>query len=205
VNLSQFLQIGTFMAQGLSPVIGLSIILLEIPIKKWFINFIKTVLSMTGIAYFILGQISSPPFPDPWQLLLYSLTVSIFLHFLDIRNPDKTTKVLGVVLIVAHLFSQWWEIPMFIIVHLGLFGYGYGYLGSIDQLYLILVFYLALRLSNISIAKKDLMLLSAPIIFSTLAFCLNPIMISYVTPTWFFARCLSCFCLGKFFLERSVL
>jgi len=190
--------------QGFSPVIGLSLILLEIPIKKWYLTFIKIALPTLGIVYCILGQIiSNSAFPDYWQILLYSIAVSLFLHLLERKNPDKTTKVLGIVLIVTHLFSQYWEIPLFIIVHLGLLGY--GYLGSVDQLYLVLVFYLALRFSNISIAKKDLIILSIPLIFSTLAFYFYPIIISYVSPLWFLARLISCICLGVFFLEESVL
>ena len=55
------------MAQGISPVIGLSIILLEIPIKKWYLTFIKTVLPALGVAYCIFGQISYHAFPDYWQ------------------------------------------------------------------------------------------------------------------------------------------
>jgi len=159
-------------------------------------------LPTIGIAYCILGQISNPAYPDYWQFLLYSTAISVFLHFLQARNPDNNTKVLGLVLIVSHLFSQYWEIPIFIMAHLGLL---YGYLGSIDQLYLILVFYLALRFSNISIAKRDLITLSIPLVFTTLAFYFYPVIISYVSPLWFFARLLSCFCLGKFFIERSVL
>jgi len=189
-------------AQGLSPVLGLFIILFEFNIKKWILTFIKTVLPTIGIAYCILGQISNPAYPDYWQFLLYSTAISVFLHFLQARNPDNNTKVLGLVLIVSHLFSQYWEIPIFIMAHLGLL---YGYLGSIDQLYLILVFYLALRFSNISIAKRDLITLSIPLVFTTLAFYFYPVIISYVSPLWFFARLLSCFCLGKFFIERSVL
>lgn len=200
-----FFQTIMLIVQGLSPIAGLLIILIEVRVKEWYLNFIKVVLPALGIAYCILGLISNPTFPDYWQVLLYGLTVSLFLHLLQRKNPDKNAKVLGIVLIVTHLFSQYWEIPMFIIVHLGLFGYGYGYLGSIDQLYLILVFYLALRFSNISIAKKDLILLSAPIMFSTLAFFFYPVMISYVSTLWFLVRCFSCFCLGKFFVERSVL
>lgn len=188
-------------AQGLSPVAGLLIILFEVKIKKWFLNFIKTILPIFGISYCILGQTTNPPFPDYWQILLYSLSMSVFLHLLQNRNPDKNAKVLGITLIVSHLFSQYWEIPIFIIVHLGILGY--GYLGSIDQLYLVLIFYLALRFSNISIAKRDLVTLSIPLVFTTLAFYFYPVIISYVSPLWFFARFLSCFCLGKFFIERS--
>ena len=189
-------------AQGLSPVAGLLIILSEIKVKKRLITFTKTILSIFSISYCILGQITNPPFPDYWQILLYSLSMSVFLHLLQNRNPDKNAKVLGITLIVSHLFSQYWEIPIFIMAHLGLL---YGYLGSIDQLYLILVFYRALRFSNISIAKRDLITLSIPLVFTTLAFYFYPVIISYVSPLWFFARLLSCFCLGKFFIERSVL
>jgi len=156
-----------------------------------------------GITYYILGQILNPPFPDSPQVLLYSLTISLFLHFLDKKNPDKTTRVLGIVLIVTHLFSQFWEIPMFIMGHLEIMGY--VYLGSIDQLYLILVFYLALRFCNISIAKKDLIILLTPIIFTTIAFIFDSVIYTSVPPLWFFSRCLSCFCLGKFILDRSAL
>jgi len=192
-----------FMLHGLLPVAGLLIILFEVNVKEWYLNFIKTVLPFAGIAYCILGQISNPPFPDYWQFLLYSFTISILLHFLQKKNPYKNTKVLGIVLIITHLFSQYWEIPLFIIVHLGLLGY--GYLGSVDQLYLILVFYLALRFSNISIAKKDLITLSIPLISTSLAFYFYPVVISYVSPLWFLVRLISCFCLGKFFVERSIL
>ena len=127
-----------FIVQGLSPVVGMSIILLNISIKKWYLTFIKTVLATIGITYFILGFTSKHMFPDYWQVLLYSITISLFTHFLQRKNPDKNTNVLGIVLIVTHLFSQFWEIPMFIMGHLEIMGY--VYLGSIDQLYLILVF-----------------------------------------------------------------
>jgi len=191
------------MAQGFSPVIGLSIILLEIPIKKWYLTFIKTVLPSLGIAYCISGQISHYAFPDYWQIFLYSIVISLFLHFLQRKYPDKNAKVLGVVFIVNHLFSQYWEIPFFIMVHIGILGI--GYLGSIDQLYLILVFYLALKFSNISIAKGDLIILLTPLVFTTISYLLDPVIYSYVPPQWFIVRCVNCFCLGKFFLERSEL
>ena len=160
-------------------------------------------LPTMGIAYCILGQISNPAFPDYWQIFLYSIAVSLFLHFLQRKYPDKNAKVLGVVLIVNHLFSQYWEVPIFIMVHIGMLGI--GYLGSIDQLYLILVFYIALRFSNISIAKGDLIILLTPLVFTTITYLLDPVIYSYVPPQWFIVRCVNCFCLGKFFLERSEL
>ena len=160
-------------------------------------------LPIMGIAYCILGQIFSPAFPDYWQIFLYSLAVSFFLHFLQRKYPDKNAKVLGVVLIINHLFSQYWEVPIFIMVHIGMLGI--GYLGSIDQLYLILVFYIALRFSNIYISKRDLIILLTPLVFTTITYILDPVIYSYVPPQWFIVRCINCFCLGKFFLERSEL
>lgn len=139
--------------------------------------------------------------PDYWQVMLYSIAISLFIHLFQDRNPDKGSKVIGISLIVSHLLSQWWEIPLFIIAHLGLLGY--EYFSSIDQLYLITVFYMALIFTNISIAKRDLLLLLTPLVFTSLAFYFKPVIIDYVTPLWLFARILSCFCLGKFFIERS--
>ena len=190
-------------AQDLSPVAGLLVINLEVNVKKWFLTFIKTVLPIIGISYCILGQISNPAYPDYWQFLLYSIAISVFIHFLQVRNPDKPTKVLGISLIVASLFSQYWEVPLFIFAHLG-FPF-FEYLGSIDQAYFLLVFWLALKFMNISIAKKDLRILSAPLILTIIAFYSNPIVFTYVTPLWFLVRCFSCLCLGKFFIERGVL
>jgi len=191
-------------AQGIFPVLGLFIILFEVNVKKRFMTVIKIVFPTIGIVYCVLEQLSNPAYSVYWQFPLYGIAISVFLHFLQARNPDNNTKVLGLTLIVAHLFSQYWEIPIFIMVHLGFLD---GYLGSIDQLYLILVFYLALRFSNISIAKRDLMILSTPLIFTTLAYYLalnfNPVVMSYVPYLWFYARFISCFCLGKFFIERS--
>lgn len=189
--------------QGLSPVVGIAIILMGIPIKKQVLKLIKISLALFGAIYFIVGYMNYLAVPDYWQVMLYSITISLFIHLLQGRNPDKGSKVLGVSLIVSHLFSQWWEIPLFIIVHLGLLGY--GYFGSMDQLYLILVFYMALRFTNISIAKSDLILLLIPLVFTSLAFYFRPVIIYYVNPLWFFARALSCFCLGRFFIERSEL
>ena len=190
-------------AQGISPVLGLLVINLEVNVKKWFLTFIKTVLPITGISYCILGQISNPAYSDYWQFLLYSIVISIFIHFLQVRNPDKPTKVLGLVLIVAPLFSQYWEIPLFMLAHLGVSCF--EYLGSIDQAYFLLVFWLALKFMNISIAKRDLIILSAPLILTTITFYSNPVVFNYVTPLWFLVRCFSCLCLGKFFIERGVL
>lgn len=189
--------------QGFSPVVGMSILLLEIRSNAWFLKFVKTSLFIAGIGYFIVGKMASPKFPVTEQVFLYCITVSVFIHFLMIKNPDKTDKVLGVTLIVANLFSQYWEIPLFILAHLGVSCF--EYLGSIDQAYLLLIFCLAIKFTNISISKKDIMILSAPLIFTTLAFYSNPIVFIYMTPLWYLVRCFSCLCLGKFFIQRGVL
>ena len=192
-----------FLVEGLSPVVGLIIIAFEVDVKKWLLTFIKNMLTIIGTTYMLLGIMNSNLFPDKEQLILYSVSICLFLHYLQIKNPDKTAKVLGIVLIVTHLFNQYWEIPLFILAHLGIPPFEYH--GSIDQIYLLLVFYVALRFANIKIAKKDIVLLSIPLLTTTLAFVSNPVAFQYVTPLWFLVRCLSCFCLGKFFVERSSL
>lgn len=192
-----------FLLLGFLPVLGLILLVSDIKVEKWFLKIIKYVLLIMGITYFILGLINKSIFPDNEQIILYSITISLFLHFLEIKNPSKATEVLGIVFIVTHLFSQYWEIPLFIMAHLG--SSAFGYHGSIDQLYLLLVFYLALRFTDKTIDKRAIVILTIPLLSTTLAFISKPVAMQYVTPLWFLVRCLSCFCLGKFFLERRVL
>ena len=191
-----------FIVEGLSPVLGLSLIVLQTNLKKWVLKLIKIALPLMGITYFLLG-LNKLLYVDKVQILLYSVTISLFLHFLQKRNPDKNAKVLGIVLIVTHIFVQYWEIPHFVMAHLG--SAVFGYHGSIDQVYLILVFYLGLRFTQKTIDKGDILLLSIPLIFTTAVFISNPTSFTYVTPTYFLVRCTSCFCVGKFFLKRRLL
>ena len=196
------------MAQGILPVLGLFIILFEVNVKKWFLTIIKIVLPTIGIVYCALEQISNPAYPVYWQFLVYSIAISVFLHFLQARNPDNNTKVLGLTLIVAHLFSQYWEIPIFIAGHLGVLGAVYT--SSFDQLYLILVFYLAIKYANIMVNRKTITYLLIPIIYSAIAVYVLPGKIQtpfgYVNVMpGYTARCVSCFFLGKAFVDRSVL
>lgn len=191
-----------FIVEGLSPVLGLSLIVLEINLKKWVLKVIKIALPLMGIIYFLLG-LNRLLYADKVQIFLYSISISMFLHFLQKRNPDKNAKVLGIVLIVTHIFVQYWEIPHFIMAHLG--STVFSYHGSIDQIYLILVFYLGLKFTQRKIDKWDILLLSTPLIFTTAVFISNPISFTYVTPTYFLVRCTSCFCVGKFFLRRGLL
>ena len=190
-----------FLVEGLSPVLGLSLIALELNIKKWILKSIKITLPLMGIAYFILG-LNQLLHADKVQILLYSVAISLFLHYLQKRNPDKNAQVLGIVLIVTHIFTQYWEIPLFILAHLG--HPAFGYHGSIDQVYLLLVFYLGLRFTKKTIEMKDLILLLIPLIVTTLVFYSNPIAFTYVTPAYFLVRCISCICIGKFFLDRRL-
>lgn len=191
-----------FIVQGSLPVLGLIIILLKVKVETWFLTFIKIVLPIAGISYFVLGRRVTPGYPCNSLILFYSLILSLFLYFLQRRNPDKPTKVLGVFLMVSHLFSQYWEIPSFIAGHLNILGA--KYLGSIDQLYLILVFYLAIKYANISIDGHVLLDLLTPLLFSTIALFLIPIGTPGM-PLGYFVRGVSCLFLSKVFIERSVL
>lgn len=191
-----------FIVEGLSPVLGLSLIVLEINLKKRVLKVIKIALPLMGIIYFLLG-LNRLLYVDKVQILLYSISISMFLHFLQKRNPDKNAKVLGIVLIVTHIFVQYWEIPHFIMAHLG--STVFGYHGSIDQIYLILVFYLGIQFTQKRIDTGDILLLSIPLIFTTAVFISNPVSFTYVTPLYFLVRCTSCFCIGKFFLRRRIL
>ena len=142
-----------FIVGGLSPVLGLSLFILDVDIKKRLLTFIKLTFYTMGITYFLLGQLNSSLFIDNEQILLYSIAISLFLHFLQIKNPDKNKEVLGLTLIVTYVFFQYWEVPLFIMAHLGIPPFTYH--GSIDQAYLILVFYIALRFTNKVIDKID--------------------------------------------------
>jgi len=192
-----------FLVEGFSPVLGLYIIAFGVDVKNWVLTIIKTSLPIMGIVYFTLGIIRSPTYSVNEQFLLYSITISIFLHFLQIKNPDKPANVLGITLIVTHLFSQFWEFPLFIMAHLGVPPFTYH--GSIDQIYFLLVFYLGLRFTDKIIEKRDIIILAIPLIATTLTFISNPVAFQHMTPIWFLVRCLSCLCLGKFFLDRRVL
>lgn len=191
-----------FIVQNLLPVIGLLVLVLKVKVGKEFLTFIKYIIPIVGMIYFILGQRVEPAYPCHDIYLFYSLVIPLFLHFFQIRNPDKKTEVLGVFLMVSHLFSQYWEIPVFIAGHLNILGA--KYLGSIDQIYLILVFYLAIKYANISIDGHVFLDLLIPIIFSALALYLVPIGNPQM-PLGYFVRGTSCFFLGKVFIERSVL
>lgn len=191
-----------FIVQNLLPVVGLLIIVLEVKIRKEFLNFIKIIVPVSGIFYFLVGQTGIPIFPCHNLYLFYSLIIPLFLHFLQFRNPDNPTNVLGVFLMVSHLFSQYWEIPVFIAGHLNVLGA--EYLGSIDQIYLILVLYLAIKYANISIDKETILYLSVPLIFSAIALYILPIGKPQM-PLGYLVRGLSCFCLGKVFVDRSIL
>jgi len=183
--------------------LGVLIILLEVPIRKEYLTFIKVGLPILGITYFVLGLISSSIFLDNIQFIIYSLAISIFLHALQNRNPEINTKVLGLTLMMTNLFSQYWEAPLFAYAHLGL--PGFKYLGSMDQIYLLLVFYLTLKFANISMDIGTVLYLSIPLIATILVFMYRPVIIYYVDPLWFTVRCISCFCLGKVFIERGTL
>lgn len=191
-----------FIFQGVLPILGLIIIILKVKFETWLLTFIKIIVPISGIFYFVLGQRATPQYPCHNLILFYSLVMSIFLHFLQIKNPDKTTKVLGIFLMVSHLFSQYWEIPVFIAGHLNILGA--KYLGSIDQLYLILIFYLTSYFTNISVDRETIMYLSIPLVFSAIALHVLPIGKPQM-PLGYIVRSVSCFCLGKVFIDRSVL
>ena len=191
-----------FIFQGILPVVGFLILVSKFKIEKEFLTIIKFIIPLVGLIYFMLGQRASPPYPCNDLVLFYSMVIPLFLHFFQIRNPEKPTKVQGIVLIVSHLFSQYWEIPVFIAGHLNILGA--KYLGSIDQLYLILVFYLAIKYANISIDGHVLLDLLTPLFFSTIALFLIPIGEQQM-PIGYFVRGISCLFLGKVFIERSVL
>lgn len=163
---------------------------------------IKLFVPIIGILYFILGQIARPPYPCHDLVLFYSLVMPIFIHFSQLKNPDKVTKVLGISLMVSHLFSQYWEIPIFIAGHLNILGA--KYLGSIDQMYLILVFYLTLKFANTSIDNKTIIYLSIPLLFSSIALHILPLGEPQM-PLGYIVRGVSCYCLGKVFIDRSTL
>lgn len=198
----KFLWALIFIVQNLLPVIGLLVIILKVKVGKGFLTFLKFMIPIVGIIYFIMGRRSSPGYPCNDIYLFYSLVIPLFLHFFQMRNPDKMTKVLGIFLMVSHLFSQYWEIPVFVAGHLNILGA--KYLGSIDQLYLILVFYLAIKYSNISIDGYVLLDLLTPMFFSVIALFLAPIGNPQM-PLGYFVRGISCLFLSKVFIERSVL
>lgn len=191
-----------FIFQGILPVVGFLILVSKFKIEKEFLTIIKLIIPMVGLIYFMLGQRASLPYPCNVLVLFYSFIMSLFLHFFQIRNPEKPTKVLGIFLMVSHLFSQYWEIPVFIAGHLNILGA--KYLGSIDQLYLILVFYLAIKYANISIDGHVFLDLLTPLFFSTITLFLIPIGTPQM-PIGYIVRSISCFFLGKVFIERSVL
>lgn len=190
-----------FIFQGFLPVLGLLIFVFEVKVEKRFLTLIKILIPIAGTSYFLLGEVTRS-YPCHNLILFYSLAMTVFLHFLQLKNPDKTTKVLGVFLMVSHLFSQYWEIPVFIAGHLNILGA--KYLGSIDQIYLILVFYLALKYANISVDNKTILYLSIPLIFSAIALHILPIGNPQM-PLGYIVRGVSCFCLGKVFIDRSTL
>jgi len=192
-----------FIVGGLSPVFGLSLFVIELDLKKQFLTFIKYALSIMGITYYILGNINSSLFINNEQILIYSIVIPLFLHFLQLKNPDKNKEVLGLTLILTHIFSQYWEVPLFIMAHFKIPPFTYH--GSIDQAYLILVFYTALKFTKKAIDKIDIVLLLIPLLATTIAFIWEPVAMTYVDPLYFIVRCLSCFCLGKFFIRRRLL
>jgi len=191
-----------FIVQNLLPVIGLLVIILKVKVGKGFLTFLKIMIPIVGIIYFVMGRRPSAGYPCNDIYLFYSLVIPLFLHFFQMRNPDNITKVLGIFLMVSHLFSQYWEIPVFIAGHLNILGA--KYLGSIDQLYLILVFYLAIKYANISMDGHVFLDLVTPLFFSTIALFLIPIG-SPQMPVGYFVRGISCLFLSKVFIERSVL
>ena len=191
-----------FIVGGLSPVLGLSLFVTEFNIKKRYLTFIKRSLPTMGITYFILGLINNSLFKDNEQILIYSIAISLLLHFLQSKNPGKDKEALAQTLIVTYIFFQYWEVPLFIMAHLNIPPFTYH--GSIDQAYLILVSFISLKFTEKTIDKIDLALLSIPLLATTIAFIWEPVAMSYVDPLYFIVRSLSCFCLGKFFIRRRL-
>lgn len=201
-EIQSFLWTFMFIFQGLLPIFGILIFIYQIKPGKTLLNMITFFVPIIGILYFILGQIVRPLYPCHDLVLFYSLVMPLFLHFSQLKNPDKMAKVLGIFLMVSYLFSQYWEIPVFIAGHLNILGA--KYLGSIDQMYLILVFYLTLKFANTSIDNKTIMYLSIPLLFSSIALHILPLGEPQM-PLGYIVRGVSCFCLGKVFIDRSTL
>lgn len=191
---------------GMLPVFGLLLQYIPLNGKKWFYLATASILSL------ILGFYLPTPYYSPsgnteyyyvpkHLYIVYGIFLGLVLcGFVLKYGYTFFGKLLGLSFLLTHVSTEYWEIPVFVYGHLGLFGKHYA--GSINQVYLIASFCLLIYFSKFIFNKKSIAILIAPVLTSFIVITLYP-EVTYTGSIWLIARFVTYVCLGLAFLRWS--
>lgn len=192
---------------GMLPAFGLCLQYIKLKGRKWFVT--VTILVILLIFIFYVFAPYNPPtnnptiayYPPKILYVSYGLFFeTVLIAFVWKYGFSDFGKLLGLSLLLTHVVTEYWEIPIFVFGHLGLFGKYYA--GSINQIYLIVSFVLLTYFSKFSFNKKSVLTLLIPIIVSFVIVSQYPDII-YCSSIWIIPRVVTYVCLGISLLKWS--
>ena len=187
----------TYFIFGMFPIVGLVLQYIKLEGKSWLYAF------LVGVATCVVGFHLAAPWYTDYPVKVLYLTYGAFMLVAATLLSKKTEFLqvnwaLGITLLLTFIVSEWWEWGTFIYGHLGLFGK--EYFGSIEQIYVIVIFFVLVMYSRVQWSRFKITLLLIPIVVSLLVIAAYPSEI-YSKNVWFIPRIVTYLCLGYVFVH----
>jgi len=190
----------TYFLVGMFPVLGLLLQYIPLNGRKWYYTFAISFTAVISL-FFCVAPYTEAKYPVKYLYLIYGAYFLVVLTcFVKKHGYSYFNKLLGITFILAYVTSEWWEIPVFVCGHLGWLGKTYE--GSINQIYLILAFYLLIKYSKFSFNARALTLMAISLVIASLIQVLFPLY-EFSSSYWMIARVAAYICLGAAFLKYS--